>query len=55
MTKELKSRLFNYLPNFVSNEMNFKLVKPISIEMLDIATSSMANDKALASPNRMVV
>jgi hypothetical protein len=55
MTMDLKSRLFNSLPNCFSDEMNFKLVKPISIETLDVATSSMAHGKALTSPNRMVV
>jgi hypothetical protein len=55
MTKELKSKLLNSLPNFFSNEMNSKLVKPISIEKLRFATNSMAIGKALTRPNRMVV
>jgi hypothetical protein len=43
---EMKVKVLESLPNFFSNELNARLVMPISMKELHLATNSMAKNKS---------
>jgi abortive infection bacteriophage resistance protein len=53
-TNKIEIRIFELIPKKLINDMNPKLIKPMSLEEFKFATKSMAKNKSLGLDEVMV-